>query len=311
MASVLFLAPGDLGETVLATGALGHILEAGDRLTVAAGDEAAPLFRAAPARTEWLEERRAATAGLSALLQGEAYDIVIDGRRDWAGRVFPARRRVARRAGAVLRHRAEEWAEAVGAARALAPTLWLDADARLAAERYAPAVGAPLLVLAPGGVSETKRWPCERFAAVARRLIDGPLAEAAIAVIGAAARDAPVTEAIARSLDADGVQATDLGEGLDLLAAGALMERATLVIGNDNALTHIAAAAGAPTLTLFGPTDERVRAPYGPRARALRGRRFEEAFAAADLDSGAAMRDVSTDAVEAAALDLLNAGGWR
>lgn len=308
MASVLFLAPDDLGETVLATGALGHVLGRGDSLTVAAGADAAPLFRAAPARTTWIEDRHATTAGLAALIQGRAYDILIDGRRDWAGRVFPAHRRMARRPGPVLRHRAEEWAEAVGAARALTPALWLDDGARLAAEQHAPAAGEPLLVLAPGGVSRNKRWPWERFAAVARRLVDGPLAEAAVVVIGAAERDARLTEAIVRSLDADGVAARDLGGGLDLLAAAALMERATLVIGNDNALTHIAAAAGAPTLTLFGPTDERVRAPFGPRARALRGRRFEEAF---DLDSAAAMRDVSIDAVEAVALDLLKAGGWR
>jgi ADP-heptose:LPS heptosyltransferase len=111
-------------------------------------------------------------------------------------------------------------------------------------------------------------------------------------------------------LDADGVAALDLGQGLDLLAAAALMERATLVIGNDNALTHIAAAMGAPTLTLFGATDERVRAPFGPRARTLRGRSLE-AIAAAPLDEARAMEDVSIDAVEAAALELLHAGGLR
>ena len=104
--------------------------------------------------------------------------------------------------------------------------------------------------------------------------------------------------------------ALDLGRGLDLNAAGALLERATLCIGNDNALTHIAAAVGAPTLTLFGPTDERVRAPYGPRARTLRGRDLE-AIVASGLDERAAMDDVTVDAVEAAALDLLHAGGLR
>ena len=104
--------------------------------------------------------------------------------------------------------------------------------------------------------------------------------------------------------------ALDLGAGLDLLAAAALTECATLCLGNDNALTHIAAAMGAPTLTLFGPTDERVRAPYGPRARTLRGRSLE-AIAAAPLDEARAMEDVSIDAVEAAALDLLHAGGLR
>ena len=102
-----------------------------------------------------------------------------------------------------------------------------------------------------------------------------------------------------------------MADGLDLLAGAALLERATLCIGNDNALTHIAAAVGAPTLTLFGPTDERVRAPYGARTRTLRGRSFEEAASGSGLDAGAAMNDVSIDAVEAAALDLLHAGGLR
>jgi ADP-heptose:LPS heptosyltransferase len=129
-----------------------------------------------------------------------------------------------------------------------------------------------------------------------------------VILLGAAARDAETIGAIASSLDADGIAALNMAQGLDLLAAAALMERATLCIGNDNALTHIAAAAGAPTLTIFGPTDERVRAPYGPRTRALRGRSFAEVSA---LDGAGAMEDVSTDAVEAAALELLRAGGLR
>ena len=57
--------------------------------------------------------------------------------------------------------------------------------------------------------------------------------------------------------------------------------------------------------------DERVRAPYGPRARTLRGRSLEEIAALGALDEGRAMEDVSIDAVEAAALDLLHAGGLR
>jgi hypothetical protein len=43
----------------------------------------------------------------------------------------------------------------------------------------------------------------------------------------------------------------------------------------------------------------------------LRGRSLEEIAVLPALDAGAAMGDVSTDAVEAAALDLLRAGGLR
>jgi lipopolysaccharide export system permease protein len=208
---------------------------------------------------------------------------------------------------AMVQHRTEAWAQALACKRSLAPVLWLDEPARKRAATIAADANA-LLVLAPGGASAEKKWPAERFAAVARRLHDGPLANARVIVLGVGPRDAQTASAVAASLDADGVASLDLGCGVDLLAAAALMERATLCIGNDNALTHIAAAAGAPTLTIFGPTDERVRAPYGPRTRTIRGRSFAEVSA---LDGGGAMEDVSIDAVEAAASELLRAGGLR
>lgn len=310
MASVLFLAPADLGETVLATGALAHVLREGDVLTVSASADAAPLFRAAPATRIWLPQRAALSFSVFALLRGARYDTLIDARRGMAGRIAPVVRRIKIEPASLLRHRVEDWTAAAGADRPLAPRLWLDDDARQAAAEIA-LDASPLLVLAPGGVTAGKRWPRERFAAIARRLVDGQLAGARVAVIGAAARDAAVTRAVVSSLDADGVPALDLGAAPDLLAAAALMERATLCIGNDNVLTQIAAAAGAPTLTLFGVTDERVRAPYGPRTRTLRGRPFEEVAALSELDAPAAMEDVSVDAVEAAALELLHAGGLR
>jgi len=312
MAAIVFLAPADLGETVLASGAVAQIVREGDALTVICTPDAAPLFRAAPGlaalRTIPAGAGMAQRWSLWMELARQRFDIVIDARGGFLASALPAAQRVALKAPTMLRHRAEDWASALEADRALAPKLWLDDAARAAAADIAP--GASLLVLAPGGLTESKRWPGECFAAVARRLVDGPLAGARVAVLGAAERDANVTRAIVSSLDADGVPALDLGQGLDLNAAAALMERATLAIGNDNALTHIAAAMGAPTLTLFGPTDERVRAPYGPRARTLRGRSLED-IASSPLDEARAMEDVSIDAVEAAALDLLHAGGLR
>jgi len=236
--------------------------------------------------------------------RGRRFDTMLDLLRSPAALVLPAKRRLVLRQPELLRHFIEDLSDLVGAERNLAPTIWLDDRAREAAANVAPDT-APVLLIAPGGASAGKRWPHERFAAVARRLATGALDGARIVVLSAATRDDEIAARIVSSLDADGVRAS--GAGLDLLAAAALAERATLCIGNDNALTHIAAAMGAPTLTLFGSTDERVRAPRGPRARTLRGKSFEEAA----LDEAAAMDDITIDAVEAAALDLLHAGGLR
>lgn len=48
------------------------------------------------------------------------------------------------------------------------------------------------------------------------------------------------------------------------------LSRARLYIGNDSGITHLAAAAGAPVLALFGPTDPAVWAPRGPNVRVVR-----------------------------------------
>ena len=314
MASLLFVAPSDLGETVLATGALAYALNEGDRVCVASEAEATALFRAAPGlTTSHVIAPRAGPGDLWRLWSALArtrFDLVIDARAGLLGKLIPSSRRAALKPAAKLRHRTEDWADAMESARPLAPKLWLDGAARVKSAALAPDA-APLLVLAPGGANVGKRWPWERFAAVARRLVSGPLGQARILVLGAARRDAELIGMIVRSLGADGVIAADVSHGLDLLDAAALMERATLCLGNDNALTHIAAAMGAPTLTLFGPTDERVRAPHGPRTRALRGRSLAEIAALTGLDARSAMEDVSIDAVEAAATDLLHAGGLR
>jgi ADP-heptose:LPS heptosyltransferase len=55
-----------------------------------------------------------------------------------------------------------------------------------------------------------------------------------------------------------------------LRVLGALLGRAGLYVGNDSGVSHLAAAAGAPTLALFGPTDPAVWAPVGPAVETVR-----------------------------------------
>jgi ADP-heptose:LPS heptosyltransferase len=50
---------------------------------------------------------------------------------------------------------------------------------------------------------------------------------------------------------------------LPLPQLAAKLAAAALYIGNDSGVTHLAAAAGAPTIALFGPTDPATWAPIG------------------------------------------------
>jgi len=50
------------------------------------------------------------------------------------------------------------------------------------------------------------------------------------------------------------------------------LRSARVYIGNDSGITHLAAAAGAPVVAIFGPTDPAVWAPRGDRVRLVAGK---------------------------------------
>jgi ADP-heptose:LPS heptosyltransferase len=115
---------------------------------------------------------------------------------------------------------------------------------------------APVLVH-PGAAFGAKRWPADRFAAVAAAL-DRP--DSPVLVTGSPA-ERGLAEAVARGagLRADRVLAgrTDLGALCDLVAGAAL------VVSGDTGVAHLASAYAVPSVVLFGPVDP---AQWGPPA---------------------------------------------
>ncbi|MFC7543364.1 glycosyltransferase family 9 protein [Siccirubricoccus deserti] len=100
-----------------------------------------------------------------------------------------------------------------------------------------------------------KRWPAERFGALAAGL-DLP------AVILGAAAERPLAAAIRRVAP----QAIDLTGRTSFAAIGAVARQAAYAVGNDTGPTHLIAATGCPTLALFGPeSDPALCAPRGGR----------------------------------------------
>ena len=80
--------------------------------------------------------------------------------------------------------------------------------------------------------------------------------------------DARSIEAVSTALAAL-PDAVDLAGRLTLPEAAGCLRRCAVFVGNDSGLMHLAAAAGAPTLGLFGPTPASEYAPAGPRAAAV------------------------------------------
>lgn len=117
------------------------------------------------------------------------------------------------------------------------------------------------LAIQPGSGSRTKNWPAERFAALAG-LASQHHGLGLLALGGPAEED----EALA-PLRAAGAA---IGQRLELAPVAALLGAAAAYVGNDSGISHLAAAVGAPTLALFGPTDPATWAPRGPRVSTLR-----------------------------------------
>jgi len=116
------------------------------------------------------------------------------------------------------------------------------------------------LAVHPGAGKAENIWPPENHAAVVNQL-NRRTAVSLVVVEGP--RD---TESVAAFLGACEVGATVLRQrGIGDVAA--LLKRADLVICNDTGVMHVAAAVGATTLAVFGPTDPER---WAPRARDLR-----------------------------------------
>jgi ADP-heptose:LPS heptosyltransferase len=126
-------------------------------------------------------------------------------------------------------------------------------------------------VIHPGAASAARRWPPERWAAVARAEADagrtvvvtaGPgEAPLAAAVVQAAAglRRSSATPVVAQERRSRGAIAP--AGPTDLLQMAAVVAAAARVVCGDTGVAHLATALGTPSVVLFGPTSP---ARWGP-----------------------------------------------
>ena len=130
------------------------------------------------------------------------------------------------------------------------------------------ATGKPLIVIHPGGgvnagmTMVQKRWPADRFAALADRAADALNGE--IVIIGVQS-DASAINAVTEALRHPAI---NMANQLSLPVTGALASLAALYVGNDTGVGHLAAASGGKVLMIFGPSDPRRYAPFVSPAQA-------------------------------------------
>lgn len=121
-----------------------------------------------------------------------------------------------------------------------------------------PTPEEPFWILAPGSIAESRRWPLERFAELARRIF----AERGLrGVVVGGDGDLPLGQTLC----------ADPRLGLvDCVARGPvpvlrrLFARASFTVANDSGLAHVAALCGSPVQVIWGAGNPRHTCPLGP-----------------------------------------------
>ncbi|MSP00362.1 MAG: glycosyltransferase family 9 protein [Acetobacteraceae bacterium] len=287
---ILFITANRLGDAVLSTGLLDHLIRTypAARITVACGPVAAGVFLRMPNLEQviviakqpfgrhWLPLWRAAVTLW--------WDLIVDIRGSMLSWLVPARHRSIMRPG--TGHKTVQLARVLRLDPAPLPVVWFSPEDSARVASLLPD-GRAVIALSPTANWPPKVWPAGRFVALFERLAASHLPGAIPAVIaGPGEAEAAMARPVLQALP----EAIDLVGRLNLPEIAAFLSRTRLFAGNDSGLMHLAAAAGTPTLGLFGPTNAGEYAPSGRKTEALSGLNREMESISVDMALGGAAR---------------------
>jgi heptosyltransferase-3 len=123
--------------------------------------------------------------------------------------------------------------------------------------------GHPVVAVHPGSGSRHKC--CQP--AVLAKIVDLLAADAKVPILIQGPADADMVRLVCNQVS----KPLEVIRNLDLLTVAGILAQAVLYIGHDSGITHLAAALGAPTVALFGPTDRQRWAPRGSNVKVITG----------------------------------------
>lgn len=266
---VLFITSTRLGDAILSTGLLNHILKQYPQaqVTVACGPLPVSIFEGFPNVVEILamkkEKRHGHWVKLWKKVVSAKWDMVVDLRDSAVSRVIRAKQRyIFSKHIDKTKHKCEQAAQVMGLEHIPAPILYFTEAQNKFAQELIPS-GTPVIGVGPSANWIGKTWPADRFMEVIHRITaeNGVLPKARVAVFAAPGEEEPA-QAVLNSVLPEDRQINGIAKGTPGEVAAAIA-RCDLFIGNDSGLMHAAAATKVPTVGLFGPSYPHLYAPWG------------------------------------------------
>jgi heptosyltransferase-2 len=146
-----------------------------------------------------------------------------------------------------------------------APRIYPSTEDRQRASEFLRDLTRPLVALHPGSGSDRKNWPLENWIELGSDLLAGESFRGSIVVISGEADHTQV----ARLEELWKDERVAFAKDLPLVHLGALLED-SIFLGHDSGISHLAAAAGAKCILLFGPTNPAVWAPTNANVQVIR-----------------------------------------
>jgi len=269
---ILFITSNRLGDAVISSGILDYLGKKypSSEITVFCGPLAEGIFKPFPHVKEVIALSKEPYAGhwrkLWVRCINTNWDIIVDLRDSAVSRLLRANKRyIWGKQDDKNLHKVEQNAAILKLKDTPAPTLYFSNKTIEKAKKLVPDGKEPILALGPAANWPGKTWPAENFIELIGKITssDGVLPNARIAVFAA-----PGEEDIAYQV----LNSVPESRRIDVIAKGkpeiaaAGIQRCDFYIGNDSGLMHCAAAAGVPTLGLFGPSYPHLYQPWGKHA---------------------------------------------
>jgi heptosyltransferase-2 len=147
----------------------------------------------------------------------------------------------------------------------LSERLFLSAEDRQFAREFLWPLQQPVLTIHPGSGSKEKNWPLEDWIALVEHTHGSTQKFRSLIVVCGEADEAQRRQ-LERKWNNSNVR---FANNLQLPQLAALFEK-SVFIGHDSGISHLAAAAGANCILLFGPTDPDVWAPRNSNVQVIR-----------------------------------------
>jgi len=276
--SILFITLSNLGDIILTTPVLEKLHDEfpGAKVDVITGIAGQDIFRDHPAVREviTLKRRKSFMERISELivLRHKKYDLAVDLKNSLVPYLVGAKfhSKLSLGSNSSILHKKEEHLSklismGIDNVRKTRFFMPVTDDERNNVNRILGAEDKrKVVVVNPGAKSHLKRWGNVKYAEVINKLVSG--VDCRVFITGDE-NDREVIEQVALFVK---VPVMNLCGKTSIGELAELMRKASLVITNDSAPLHVASAVGAPTIAIFGPSDDRRYGPLSNRSRVIK-----------------------------------------